>query len=273
MKEVIKKLLRESLFEGELKPENFKKNYKYQEALINQRNSQLKKKVLKDISDLIKVDGSGVYELYRGSKDANENAGSGIYADGTHYTNDIGTAKEFGDIYSFQVKLENPKIINRNEVNSLGNNSIERTDNLIKLGFDSLVIKHKKILTVNGFGGYTFDLPYLEYEVIKFKKSLKEGIDINTKKQYIGQCDLLRRKCTDNEEYWQAMMKNRKKISFEDFLASVDMRPMLDDEDEDPIQYIKDSIRQDPETAAYSSVWGNKPAMFLQVAGFEFIFV
>lgn len=108
-------------------------------------------------------------------------------------------------------------------------------------------------------------------EVIK--KLLRENININSKKQYIGQCDLLRRKCTDNEEYWQAMMKNRKKISFEDFLEGVDMRPMLDDEDEDPIQYIKDSIRQDPETAAYSSMWGNEPAMFLQVAGFEFIFV
>ena len=106
-------------------------------------------------------------------------------------------------------------------------------------------------------------------EVIK--KLLRENI--NTKKQYIGQCDLLRRKCTDNEKYWQAMMKNRKKISFKKFLKGVDMRKMLDDENDDPIQHIKDSVREDPETAAYSSVWGNEPAMFLQVSGFEFIFV
>lgn len=101
------------------------------------------------------------------------------------------------------------------------------------------------------------------------KQLLKESLH---KKQYLGQCDLLRHKCTENEEFWYDMMKNKHKISFNDFISNVDMSRMLDD-DENPIQYIKDAIRQDPETAAYTSNWGNKPAMFLQVAGFEFIFI
>ena len=106
-------------------------------------------------------------------------------------------------------------------------------------------------------------------------KLLREGLVENksNKKQYLGQCDLLRRKCTDNEKYWQDMMKNRKKISFDKFLKGVDMTDMFDDENDDPIQYIKDCIREDSETAAYSSNWGDKPAMFLQVSGFEFIFI
>lgn len=102
------------------------------------------------------------------------------------------------------------------------------------------------------------------------KNLLKEGLAI--KKQYIGQCDLLRRKCDSNEEYWHDMMKNKKRIFFSDFINKVDMQQMLD-EDETPEQYIKDAVRSDFETAAYVSNWGNKECMFLQTAGFEFIFV
>jgi len=94
----------------------------------------------------------------------------------------------------------------------------------------------------------------------------------NTKKPYLGQCDLVRRKCDTNEEYWHDMMANRREISFEDFIRSVDIQSMLDD-DETPEGYIQDAVRQDPETAAYISNWGDREAMFLQVAGFEFIFV
>lgn len=101
------------------------------------------------------------------------------------------------------------------------------------------------------------------------KKLLKEGLN---KKQYLGQCDTLRRKCSDNEEYWQDMMKNRMKIPFKTFINSVDMSKMLDI-DEKPINFISDAIRTDKSTATYESNWGDKPAMFLQTSGFEFIFV
>jgi hypothetical protein len=169
MKEVIKKLVRQKLSEGEIKPENFKKNRDYQDALMNQNNAKLKKMGLKNLSELSKVEGAGEYELYRGSENGNEHHGAGIYANGVHYTNDLNTARDFGDIHSFNVRLENPKIINVNEIKSLGNTSIERTDNLINLGFDSLVVKHSKNLSINGYGGYIIQLPYIEYEVIKLK--------------------------------------------------------------------------------------------------------
>ena len=96
--------------------------------------------------------------------------------------------------------------------------------------------------------------------------------DQPVKKSYLGQCDLVRRECDVNEVHWHEMMENRKQIPFEKFIRSVDMTSMLDD-DETPEGYIQDAIRQDSETATYISNWGDQEAMFLQVAGFEFIFV
>jgi hypothetical protein len=102
------------------------------------------------------------------------------------------------------------------------------------------------------------------------KKLLREGLGY--KKQYLGQCDLLRHKCTNNEEHWHEMMANKKQIPFKTFIKNVEMQSMLDD-DENPIDYIKDALREDSETATYLSNWGDKECMFLQTAGFEFIFV
>lgn len=102
------------------------------------------------------------------------------------------------------------------------------------------------------------------------KKLLREGLGY--KKQYLGQCDLLRHQCTNNEEFWQSMMQNKKQIPFKTFIQNVDMQKMLDD-DVTPVDYIKDTLREDSETAAYVSNWGDKECMFLQTAGFEFIFV
>jgi hypothetical protein len=96
--------------------------------------------------------------------------------------------------------------------------------------------------------------------------------DILRKKQYIGQCDKLRCASDSNEEYWHIMMKNRKNISIQDFLNGADMSALLDD-DETPEQFVNDAMRQDPEAGAYESVWGDKPCMFFQTAGFEFIFI
>ena len=92
------------------------------------------------------------------------------------------------------------------------------------------------------------------------------------KKQYIGQCDTLRKMGEQNESYWQTMMSNKQKITFEEFMNGVDMNKLLDD-DENPIDFIKDSVNSDSTTTAYVSNWGDKETYFLQTAGFEFIFV
>lgn len=161
--ESIKRLLRE----GELKRSNFKTEWEYQEAYYNQKNSKLKKFAIKNLDELVKVEGSGTYELLRGSKDGNQNIGAGIYAYGIHYTNDIKTANEFGDPTNFKVKLKNPKIVDVANVKSDGLHAEERTNVLKSEGYDSLVVKHKKIYTVYGTD-MIYELPYIEYEVIKF---------------------------------------------------------------------------------------------------------
>ena len=116
-----------------------------------------------------------------------------------------------------------------------------------------------------------FDKNSNKNNIVK-NKPLKESLETKLKKQYIGQCDLLRHKCVENEGYWHEMMKNKYRISFKEFISSVDMARMLDD-DETPSDYIKDALKQDISTAAYISNWGDKECMFLQTAGFEFIFV
>lgn len=110
-----------------------------------------------------------------------------------------------------------------------------------------------------------------DYEV---SHSMVKYPQINTKnkKEYIGQCDVLRRKCEENEEYWQMMMKNKKKINFKKFIDGVNMEKLLED-DETPIGFINDAVREDSSTSTYVSNWGDKETYFLQTAGFEFIFV
>ena len=155
------------LNEGELKRSNFKTEWEYQEAYYNQKNSKLKKFAIKSLDELVKVEGAGTYELFRGSKDGNQNIGAGIYAYGIHYTNDIETANEFGNPTNFKVKLKNPKIVDAANVKSDGLHAEERTNVLKSEGYDSLVVRHKKIYTVYG-NDMIYELPYIEYEVIKF---------------------------------------------------------------------------------------------------------
>lgn len=155
------------LSEGELKRDNFKRERDYQEALASQNISKLKKYAIKSLSELVKIEDAGTYDLWRGSKDGNENIGSGIYAYGTHYTNDIKTAYEFGEPINFKVNLKNPKIIDALNVKDDGMRAEERTNALKNDGYDSLVVRHKKIYTVNS-NDMIYELPYIEYEVIKF---------------------------------------------------------------------------------------------------------
>jgi hypothetical protein len=104
----------------------------------------------------------------------------------------------------------------------------------------------------------------------EIKRLLREGL--TRRLQYLGQCDVVRKQCDVNEQYWHIMMERAKPISDDDFINNVDMTPILE-EDETPESYINDSRMADPETSAYKSIWGDKPCMFFQTHGFEFIFI
>ena len=155
------------LFEGELKRSNFRNDRDYREALENQENAKSKKHAMKSLEELVKVEGPGTYELWRGSEDGNQGIGRGIYAYGVHYTNDIKTAYEFGNPYQFNVELENPKVVDASNIRGDGMQAEERTKTLASEGYDSLVVKHNKISTLY-INQMIYELPYVEYEVIKF---------------------------------------------------------------------------------------------------------
>lgn len=53
---------------------------------------------------------------------------------------------------------------------------------------------------------------------------------LNEKKKFIGACDRIRRK-SGGEEFWQDMMKNKKKISEKEFLKNVKIEQLLDDDE------------------------------------------
>lgn len=100
-------------------------------------------------------------------------------------------------------------------------------------------------------------------------KLIKEHLN---KKKYLGQCDELRKLSPKNEQFWEDMMTQRHKITLTKFMQFVDMTPLLDS-DETPQEYILECKMSDPDTNAYVSKWGNRDCMFLQTAGFEFIFI
>lgn len=101
---------------------------------------------------------------------------------------------------------------------------------------------------------------------------MNEAVNPQPKYKYIGQCDKLRMKNDTNEQYWQLMMKNKKKISIKKFLFMANLSSLLDD-DETPEEWITDGFRSDPTAGTYISKWGNKQCVFVQIAGFEFIFI
>lgn len=116
----------------------------------------------------------GVYNLARGSHDGNQQPSDGIYANGIHYTTDYTTASEFGKIHHFYVTLKNPIVLSVNQIYKLGPPD-DVTSLLIRRGYDSLVIPHKKIFKRQySESGDDDHLPptteVTEYEVIVFKK-------------------------------------------------------------------------------------------------------
>ena len=59
------------------------------------------------------------------------------------------------------------------------------------------------------------------------KNLLRESLLIESiKKEYIGQCDILRRNCT-GEDNWQEMMEKKEEIPFNTFFNNVDMSNLL----------------------------------------------
>ena len=95
---------------------------------------------------------------------------------------------------------------------------------------------------------------------------------LEAKLHYLGQCDKLRMQSKENEQNWQSMMQHKRKISLSKFKSAVDTKVLLDP-GESIDSYLKDRLREDPSTAAYESTWGSNKAVFLQTAGFEFIWI
>lgn len=99
--------------------------------------------------------------------------------------------------------------------------------------------------------------------MIDIKKSahriLLSGISKST---FIGVCDRVRKK-PGGEEFWQAMMNSKKKISEREFLNYVDPKEILDEGEK-----WEDYRQSSPGIKFYESLDG---VYFFQVAGFEFI--
>lgn len=109
----------------------------------------------------------GSYLLLRGSHDGNERESIGIYANGVHYTTDYRTAAEFGEPKWYKVVLKNPIVLSTLELYKLGNPT-KITADLIRQGYDSVVIPHEKEWEYFQDGEERVE-KYTEYEVIKLK--------------------------------------------------------------------------------------------------------
>lgn len=88
---------------------------------------------------------------------------------------------------------------------------------------------------------------------------------------YLGQCDSLRHGSPANDLCWRQMMAVARPISFERFTSQADLSALLD-EGESSRTWLADLRRADESAQAFASRWGDRPAVFLQTAGFEFVF-
>ena len=120
----------------------------------------------------------GTFTLFRGSYDGNQKASGGIYANGIHYTNDISTAKSFGEPGIYDVTLKNPIVLLPKEIDKYGATPKQVTNNLLSLGYDSLIVQHnKKVYSMYDEP----DIEYKEYEIIMLSNNLTEATidDVN----------------------------------------------------------------------------------------------
>ena len=89
---------------------------------------------------------------------------------------------------------------------------------------------------------------------------------VASKMKYVGQCDKLRKE-QGGEEAWQDMMSNKKQISLSKLKSSVDADAILDEDES-----LEDFVAGWDDAKIYESEWDSRPAMFIQMGGFEFIF-
>ncbi len=87
-----------------------------------------------------------------------------------------------------------------------------------------------------------------------------------SKMHYLGQCDQLRKRSEENEAYWHRMMDGAEPIDIKRFKRLTEYNAILDDD-----ETLEQFIESDLDAGFYLSTWGDRPAAFLQVAGFEFI--
>ncbi len=137
------------------------------------------------------------------------------------------------------------------------NTSIEKE--MLELGYDGLIIKGREMVnytpsnikyfkTENELQNY-----YNDISIITEHKASTQII----KKQYLGQCDILRMISDENENKWQEMMRDKKEISFSHFIRNTTSYDFLDDEE--TIQdYLIRQTKVDDTTKTYISHWGGK---------------
>lgn len=98
--------------------------------------------------------------------------------------------------------------------------------------------------------------------IMKNVKKIADLIITAAKLKFTGPCDRIRR-TKEGEEFWQNMMRNKRKISERQFLSKVDLKRLLDEGEtwEEYKSSTSDNILYYESSNAY----------FFQTAGFEFI--
>ena len=96
--------------------------------------------------------------------------------------------------------------------------------------------------------------------------------------KYLGQCDKLRSKGL--EPQWQAMMTAKQPIEQAEFYLDCDRQSLANilDYESYPVftplsDILCEFVADDPDHGFYKSMWGDRPCMFIQTSGFEFIFI
>ena len=100
-------------------------------------------------------------------------------------------------------------------------------------------------------------------------------LNISFKKGYIGQCDGIRRKYEDGEEFWQHVMSHHKKISEAEFTKKVDAHEIRD-EDESWEDYRDYVFSDNPDAYFAKSEYQGNMIYFLATGGtngFEWFWV
>ena len=94
----------------------------------------------------------------------------------------------------------------------------------------------------------------------------EERLKVASKMKYIGQCDKLRKE-PGGEEAWQDMMSSKKQIPLSKLKSNTEYKKILDEDES-----LEDYVAGWDDAKIYESKWDGRPAMFIQIGGFEFIF-